>query len=82
MKVSAIDAQNFLYTSLNIEAKNVTTVSGGEWSQTFSYVEDKVSKIIRFSDTDEDFLNDSFAFQFSVPTLPIPKITKRGKAYV
>lgn len=81
MKFTEKDAQNFLQAQLKSEVSHIVTVNGGDWSQAFSFELDGQGKVIRFSQTDEDFRKDQFAHQFCSPQLPIPKIEEIGTAF-
>ena len=57
------------------------TVHQGEWSQAFQYRDGNSERIVRFSELDEDFRKDRFAYIFSSSQLPIPQILDIGEAY-
>lgn len=71
---------SFLQNSNYREIANITPASGGDWSQAFFFESGDQPKVIRFSQTNEDFLKDKFAHRFISPNLPIPKIEEIGKA--
>ncbi|MDO8451887.1 MAG: phosphotransferase [bacterium] len=81
MKVIVKDAEEFLRNHTSKQTNEISAVGYGEWSQAFFYKEEKVQKIIRFSDTDEDFLRDQFAHTYSSQRLPIPEIEEIGNVF-
>lgn len=81
MKLTETDVQEFLQNRTEEKIDGVTPVGYGEWSQAFFYKEKDIQKVIRFSDIDEDFLRDQFAFRYSSQILPIPEIEEIGKAF-
>lgn len=81
MKLTKLEVQQFTQGRTGNKVSDVTAVSGGEWSQAFFYQDGDTQKIIRFSNTDEDFKRDQFAYGFNSPKLPIPRIEEIGKAF-
>jgi len=73
--------QSFLQTVNGSEISMIDTASGGDWSQAFFFEVGGQSKVIRFSQADEDFLKDKFAHRFNAPNLPIPEIEDIGQAF-
>ncbi len=73
--------QSFLQTVSGGEISKIDTASGGDWSQAFFFEVDGQSKVIRFSQVDEDFLKDKLAHNFNSSDLPIPEIEEIGKAF-
>lgn len=60
---------------------DVVALSGGEWSQAFAFRQDGQDYVVRFSQSENDFLIDKFANRFSSNNLPIPKIIELGTAF-
>lgn len=81
MKYTKESVQEFLQTIYRGEISKVNTASGGDWSQAFFFEVGGQSKVIRFSQADEDFLKDKFAHRFNSPNLPILEIEAIGKAF-
>jgi hygromycin-B 4-O-kinase len=81
MKITTQDVEKFLHEHTNKKINEVCSIGNGEWSQAFFYVEENLQKVIRFSNIDEDFLRDQFAYKYSSPKLPIPEIEEIGKAF-
>jgi len=81
MKFTEKNVQNFLQVQLKSEVAQIVTANGGDWSQAFFFEFGGQGKIIRFSQTDEDFRKDQFAHQFCSPRLPIPEIEEIGTAF-
>lgn len=73
--------QIFLKDKIQSEITNLLPVKGGEWSQAFLFTVKGKNKIIRFSQTDEDFLKDKYAFRYNSAQLPVPEIEAFGKAF-
>lgn len=80
MKLINTDVQEFLQNRTDKDINGVTPVGNGEWSQAFFYKENDIQKVIRFSDIDDDFMRDQFAYSYSSQKLPIPEIEEIGKA--
>ncbi|QQS19480.1 aminoglycoside phosphotransferase family protein [Candidatus Saccharibacteria bacterium] len=59
----------------------VIGLSGGEWSQAFAFKQGGKDYVLRLSESEDDFLIDSFANRFSTIRLPIPKIVELGAAF-
>lgn len=81
MVLTKENAQNFLHTRFNFEVTNLTPISQGEWSQAYFFKAGENFKVIRFSQLDEDFKKDQFAFNFASDRLPIPKVEEIGQAF-
>lgn len=71
---------SFLQNTNYQDIANITPASGGDWSQAFFFETGSQEKVIRFSEVDEDFLKDKFAYRFNSLNLPIPQIEEIGKA--
>src|SRR3989339_835730 len=81
MKLTKLEVQQFIQGRTDNEVSDITAVSGGEWSQAFFYQDGDIQKIIRFSNIDEDFKRDQFAYSFNSPQLPIPQVEEIGRAF-
>jgi fructosamine-3-kinase len=81
MALAKENVQSFLSSITQPDATNIVPVSGGDWSQAFFFEREGDHKIIRFSQTNEDFLKDQFAHGFTSPGLPIPEIEEIGTAF-
>jgi len=60
---------------------DISALSGGEWSQAFAFRQGDKDYVLRLSESQDDFLIDRFANQFSSDGLPIPKIVELGAAF-
>lgn len=63
------------------EVSQLTLLSGGEWSQAYSFVLESQKYVLRWCKSNESFEKDEFASHFNSLELPIPKITLQGKAF-
>src|SRR5688572_12755033 len=59
----------------------ISALSGGEWSQAFAFKQDGRDYVLRLSESQDDFLIDTFANCFSSDRLPIPRIVELGIAF-
>lgn len=71
----------FLTAQFQAKITAIEPVGGGAWSQAFFFSAGGRRKVIRFSAFDEDFRKDHFAARYSSPSLPIPQIEARGRAF-
>jgi hygromycin-B 4-O-kinase len=82
MKLSIKQVEKFLRDSGKGRISKILPIGQGEWSQAFFYQQNKIGKVIRFANIDEDFKRDQFAAaNYSSVRLPIPKIEKIGQAF-
>jgi len=56
-------------------------LSGGEWSQAYSFFYNNQKYVIRWCNSSETFEKDAFAYTFLNRDLPVPKITHTGVKY-
>ena len=68
----------FLQEKLNKDVEELTLLSGGEWSQAYSFVHQHQKYVLRWCNSAETFEKDAAASQFSCEAMPIPKITDTG----
>jgi hygromycin-B 4-O-kinase len=81
MKLTSPQVAAFLTEHIGPAVNEVEPLSGGVWSQAFSYVYSGTEHVIRFGLYEDAFLKDEVAANFTVPNLPIPKVTEIGQAF-
>jgi hygromycin-B 4-O-kinase len=69
----------FLVDRFGRDVRNVTPLSGGEWSQAFAYRLGTRELVVRFSALEEAFRKDEVASRYASPSLPIPAIVEIGE---
>lgn len=81
MQITTNKVLEFLQAKSKKNIRKVTSIGNGEWSQAFFFNEDNITKVIRFSNIDEDFKRDEYAYRYNSDNLPIPKIEEIGNAF-
>lgn len=72
----------FLMGKFGKDISQLTRLSGGEWSQAYSFLYSGQKYVLRWCKSSEAFEKDAFANQFNSLKLPIPAITLQGEAFV
>lgn len=78
MQLTIEQVPKFLAEHHKTEVSDITELSGGEWSQAFTYKQADREYVIRFGLHKEDYLKDKFACGFASAKLPIPKVLEVG----
>ncbi|MHB8626771.1 MAG: phosphotransferase [Aggregatilineales bacterium] len=79
--ISAQDTIQFLQERFNEEVSQLTLLSGGEWSQAYSFVQNNKKYVLRWCNSSETFEKDVIASSFSCEAMPIPKVTEKGMKF-
>ncbi len=79
--ISAQDTLQFLQEKLNGEVTELTLLSGGDWSQAYSFMHDHKKYVLRWCHSSETFEKDAAASAFSSEAMPIPKVIDTGKQF-
>lgn len=79
--MSASDTTSFLQQKFGHDISELSLLSGGEWSQAYSFIHQSQKYVLRWCKTRESFEKDAFASQFNSLKLPIPAISQQGKAF-
>ncbi len=79
--ISSQDTTQFLQEKLNTEISALTLLSGGEWSQAYSFIHDGKKYVLRWCHSSESFEKDAFAGTFNTQDLPVPKVIDSGKHF-
>jgi hygromycin-B 4-O-kinase len=74
-------AQMFLTSYLTHEPSDVALIGEGAWSRCFGFRVGEEALVIRFGNHVDDFQKDQFAYRYSAPDLPIPKVIDIGEAF-
>ncbi len=78
-QISITNTIHFLQAKFGSEVSELTLLSGGEWSQAYSFVYDRQKYVLRWGNSDEAFAKDAFAATFNSKIMPVPKIIDIGK---
>ena len=68
------DINQMLSVTVGAGVRDLSPIGQGEWSSAYSYRLGDEAFIIRYSNLDEDFRKDAYAYRFSSPEIPIPEI--------
>ncbi len=71
----------FLQDRLNGDIADLTLLSGGDWSQAYSFMHNHKKYVLRWCHSSETFEKDTFASQFSSRAMPIPKVIDTGMQF-
>jgi hygromycin-B 4-O-kinase len=71
----------FLVEAGGTPVGQLSPISQGEWSTTYSFDQSGRSWIVRFSDHAEDFQKDRVAYAYHSPALPVPEVVQLGEAF-
>ena len=80
MKFTCEQIKDFLCQHLQSKINDVSMLSGGDWSQAFSFRYAGENYVIRFGMHQEDYISDQMASKFTSDVLPIPEVIEIGKA--
>ena len=76
--ISAQDTLQFLREKLDQEVVELTLLSGGDWSQAYSFVHHHKKYVLRWCHSSETFEKDTVASLLSSDAMPIPKVIESG----
>src|SRR5258708_4045808 len=79
--ISAQDTLQFLQEKLDNKFAELTLLSGGDWSQAYSFVQHHKKYVLRWCNSSETFEKDAFASLFSCEAMPVPKIIASGMRF-
>ena len=79
--ISAQDTIQFLQEKMNGEISELSLMSGGHWSQAYSFVHDHKKYVLRWCYSSETFEKDAAASLFSCEAMPIPQLTHSGSHF-
>ncbi len=78
--ISEQDTLQFLRDKLG-DVSELTLLSGGEWSQAYSFVYQHKKHVLRWCYSSETFEKDAAASAFSSDAMPVPQIMDEGKQF-
>ncbi len=81
MQKPDISPQNtfqFLQEAFNQDVTELTLLSGGNWSQAYSFVHQHQKYVLRWCHSSETFEKDAVAGLWSCEAMPIPKVISAG----
>lgn len=70
----------FLQEKLNDEVSELTLLSGGDWSQAYSFLHQHKKCVLRWCYSSETFEKDAAASLLSSEAMPVPKVIDSGRA--
>jgi hygromycin-B 4-O-kinase len=76
--ISAQDTLQFLQETFNQDVAQLTLLSGGDWSQAYSFVHQHKKYVLRWCHSSETFEKDTVASSLSCEAMPVPKIIASG----
>jgi hygromycin-B 4-O-kinase len=76
--ISAQDTLQFLQARLNQAVEELTLLTGGDWSQAYSFVHQQKKYVLRWCHSSETFEKDTVAGSFSCEAMPVPKVIDSG----
>jgi len=79
--VSVHDTLGFLQEKLDTDVRDLTLLSGGDWSQAYSFVHRHKKYVLRWCFSSETFEKDTVASAYRCDAMPIPKIIDSGTHY-
>ena len=79
--ISGSDTLSFLKEKLGNTVSDLTLLSGGDWSQAYSFLKYGKKYVLRWSKSAEAFEKDSFATSFVSAFIPVPKIVDWGRQF-
>lgn len=79
--ISVQNTTQFLQNKFDENVCDVVLLSGGEWSQAYSFVWRGKKYVLRWSESSENFERDAYAVNFSSEAMPVPKVTEMGKTF-
>ena len=79
--ISLQDTTRFLQEKFGSQISELTLLSGGEWSQAYSFIHQDRKYVLRWCNSSETFEKDAFASSFNSEAMLIPKIIYEGMKY-
>ena len=76
--ISAQDTLQFLQEASNPDVAELTLLSGGDWSQAYSFVHQHKKYVLRWCHSSETFEKDTVASLLSCEAMPVPKVIASG----
>ncbi len=72
------DTIQFLQDSFGPDIAELTLLSGGDWSQAYSFVHQHKKYVLRWCHSSETFEKDAFASRLSSAAMPVPRVVAAG----
>ncbi len=79
--IPAEDTLQFLQTKFNQDVAELTLLSGGDWSQAYSFIHQYQKYVLRWCHSSETFEKDSLASLLSSDAMPVPKVLDTGRQF-
>ena len=76
--ISAHETLQFLQEQFYKDAAELTLLSGGDWSQAYSFVHHHKKYVLRWCHSSETFEKDAVASLLSCEAMPVPKVIDSG----
>ncbi|MEP6986895.1 MAG: fructosamine kinase family protein, partial [Chloroflexota bacterium] len=75
------DTLQFLQEKFDQDVTELTLLSGGDWSQAYSFVHQQQKYVLRWCHSSETFEKDALASRLSSEAMPVPKLLDTGKQF-
>ena len=75
------DTLQLLRGKFDDSVTELTLLSGGEWSQAYSFIYQSKKYVLRWCHSSETFEKDAFASKFRSAAMPIPEIIDSGRRF-
>lgn len=79
--IPAPDTLQFLQAKFDHDVTDLTLLSGGDWSQAYSFVHQHKKYVLRWCHSSETFEKDAVASLLSSEAMPIPKVIDAGRQF-
>src|SRR4051794_8674957 len=79
--IPAQDTLQFLQEKFNHDVTELTLLSGGDWSQAYSFVHQHKKYVLRWCHSSETFEKDQVASLLSSEAMPVPKVIDVGRKF-
>ena len=79
--ISAQGTIQFLQEAFSQGVAELTLLSGGDWSQAYSFVHQHKKYVLRWCHSSETFEKDTVAGLLSCEAMPVPKVIASGVKY-
>lgn len=77
-RISNTQVLTLLNDTLGLGVDTVEPLRSGAWSAAFAFTKGDEKWVIRFSNHEDDFDRDAYAYRFASDDLPVPQTTHRG----
>ncbi|MEI6532385.1 MAG: aminoglycoside phosphotransferase family protein [Candidatus Roizmanbacteria bacterium] len=79
--ISQYDTSQLLHEQFGSQVSELSLLSGGNWSQAYTFVHNNKKYVLRWCNSSETFEKDESAYSFNSEAMPVPRIIYKGKKY-